>query len=52
MGVQFSTLLVNLLTQGVQMVILSRMVVSRKWSGTKFGTIVKFTWIDQTQSRL
>jgi hypothetical protein len=23
-----------------------------QWSGTKFGTIVKFTWIDQTQSRL
>jgi hypothetical protein len=43
-----STLLVNLLTQDVLMVLLSRMVRSRKWSGTKFGTIVKFTWIDQT----
>jgi hypothetical protein len=28
------------------------MVCYRKWTGTKFGTIVKFTWIDQTQSRL
>ncbi len=30
---------------------LSLMVFSRKWSGTKFGTIVKFTWTDQIQSR-
>jgi hypothetical protein len=49
MGVQFSTPLVKSLTQGVQMVLLS-LVLSRKWSGTKFGTIDKFTWMDQTQS--
>jgi hypothetical protein len=35
---QFSTLLVNSLTQGAQMVLLNRMVFSRKWSVTKFGT--------------
>ena len=49
MGDQFSTLLVSLLTQDVQMVLLSLMVFSRKWSGTKYGAIVKFTSIDQTQ---
>ncbi len=48
-GDQFITLLVSSLTQGVQMVFLSLMELSRKWSGTKFGTIVKFTWIVQTQ---
>ena len=30
-------------TEGDQMLLLSLMVHSRKWSGTKFGTIVKFT---------
>ena len=49
MGDQFSTLLVNSLTQGVQMVLLSRMVFSRKWTGTKFGTIVKFILTDLIQ---
>jgi hypothetical protein len=44
MDVEFSTLLVNSLTQVVQMVLLSRMVLSRKWTGTN-STIVKFTWI-------
>jgi hypothetical protein len=34
---QFITLLVSLFTQDVQMVHLSLMVISRKWSGTKFG---------------
>jgi hypothetical protein len=35
------TLLVNLLTQGVQMVILTLMVLSRKFSGIKYNTIDK-----------
>jgi hypothetical protein len=34
MGNQFSTLPVSSLTQGVQMVLLSLMVLSRKWPGT------------------
>ena len=33
---------VQLIHKGVQMVILNLMVFSRKWSGTKFDTIVKF----------
>jgi hypothetical protein len=48
MGDQFITLLVRSLTQGVRMVLLSLMVLSRKWSATKFDTNVKFTSIDQT----
>jgi hypothetical protein len=35
------TLLVNLLTQGVQMVMLTLMVLSRKFSGIKYDTIDK-----------
>ena len=47
---QFSTLLVILLTQDVQMVLLSLTVLSRKYLGTKFDTIVKFTLLNQIQS--
>jgi hypothetical protein len=40
---------VSLLTQGVQMVLLSLMVHSRKWPGIKYATIGKNTLIDHTQ---
>ena len=49
-GGQCSTLLVSLLTQDVQMVFLTLMVIFRKWWGIKYTTIGKITLINQTQS--
>jgi hypothetical protein len=40
---QVSTQVVSSFTQDVQMVVLSLVVLSRKWSGTKYGTIIIFT---------
>ena len=52
MGGQFCTLLDNLLTHGVQMVLMSLMVIFRQWSGIKYDTIVKFDLLFQTKSIL